>query len=249
MMIVCADCKLYVECYNERHWKSLCKECARKRINCRRKVVGPTMKICSKCKLYAECIYGSLQCKECRKKVSSSAEVKEKRKVYDKKYNNSGKGREARKKTEANSAARDRRKRYEASSKGKAKLNRYRKTRHTKDPTFRLRRIIGPSIRTALYGSKNGRTWDYLPYTPIELKAHLESLFATWMTWGNHGVYNAATWDDNDSSTWTWQIDHIIPQSKFLYSSLDCDAFRQCWALSNLRPLSAKQNISEGARR
>lgn len=30
---------------------------------------------------------------------------------------------------------------------------------------------------------------------------------------------------------------------------MDCQEFRNCWALSNLRPLSSKQNISDGNRR
>ena len=68
----------------------------------------------------------------------------------------------------------------------------------------------------------------------------------------NQGVYNAKTWDDNDSSTWTWQIDHIIPQSDLPYTEMSHDPnsnFQKAWALSNLRPLSAKQNVLDGARR
>jgi len=62
-------------------------------------------------------------------------------------------------------------------------------------------------------------------------------------------IYNANTWDDSDSSTWTWQIDHIIPQSTFAYSSMEDEAFKKCWSLDNLRPLSAKQNYLDGVRR
>ena len=57
----------------------------------------------------------------------------------------------------------------------------------------------------------------YLPYSMQELKQHLERLFEPWMSWKNHGRYNAETWDDNNSLTWTWQLDHIIPHSKFIY--------------------------------
>jgi len=56
------------------------------------------------------------------------------------------------------------------------------------------------------------------------------------------------TWNDNDSSTWNRQIDHIIPHSKFKYSSMSDKEFQECWALSNLRPYSAKQNIIKGNR-
>lgn len=66
------------------------------------------------------------------------------------------------------------------------------------------------------------------------------------MNWNNWGRYNAETWDDNDPSTWTWQIDHIIPQSKLKYTSMDDENFKKCWALDNLRPLSSKENLEKG---
>ena len=61
-------------------------------------------------------------------------------------------------------------------------------------------------------------------------------------------MYNAKTWNDNDPSTWKWNIDHIISHSFFKYTSpmdLEC---RKAWALANLRPLSSKQNVSDGVR-
>jgi len=66
------------------------------------------------------------------------------------------------------------------------------------------------------------------------------------MTWNNQGVYNKNMWNDNDSSTWTWQIDHIIPHFTFKYISIEDENFKKCWALENLRPLSAKQNLLDG---
>ncbi len=69
------------------------------------------------------------------------------------------------------------------------------------------------------------------------------------MTWENHGNYNPKTWKDDDQSTWTWHIDHIIPQSKFNYDSMEHPDFQKCWALDNLRPYSAKLNVLEGDRR
>lgn len=97
--------------------------------------------------------------------------------------------------------------------------------------------------------NKNGKSIsEYLPYTIEELKTHLKNLFEPWMTWDNYGFYIKNDWDDNDQSTWKWQIDHIIPHKIFKYESMDCEEFRNCWALSNLRPLSAKQNIQENCR-
>lgn len=82
-----------------------------------------------------------------------------------------------------------------------------------------------------------------------ELKQHLENQFESWMNWDNWKLYDVHTWSDNDSLTWTWNIDHIIPQSRLKYSSLQDENFQKCWALKNLRPLSAKQNIKDGARK
>ena len=69
------------------------------------------------------------------------------------------------------------------------------------------------------------------------------------MSWDNWGIYNKDAWDNNDSSTWTWQIDHIIPRSDLPYTNMTEDNFKKCCALENLRPLSAKQNQLDGVNR
>lgn len=129
----------------------------------------------------------------------------------------------------------------------------YRKNRKANDPAFKIRHIISGSILDALKSRKSSKNnlscLIYLPYSIIELKEHLEHQFESWMTWENHGVYNSKIWDDNNSTTWTWQIDHIIPHSTFNYSSMEDQAFKNCWALENLRPLSAKQNNLDGVKR
>jgi hypothetical protein len=125
----------------------------------------------------------------------------------------------------------------------------YEKDKWDNDPEYKLRKIMSGSIYSALQkegSSKNGYScFDYLGYTLEELKEHIEKQFEPWMTWENQGKYNPKTWDDNDLSTWTWNLDHIIPQSKFNYKSMDDKEFRKCWALDNLRPYSAKQNVIE----
>jgi hypothetical protein len=69
------------------------------------------------------------------------------------------------------------------------------------------------------------------------------------MNWNNQGMYNSDTWNDNDPATWTWQLDHIIPQSDLPYTSMEDENFKKCWTLENLRPLSAKQNLLDGVSR
>lgn len=135
----------------------------------------------------------------------------------------------------------------------KEERNRHSKDRYDNDPAFKLRILVSTAVGKFLKGagsSKNGKsTSKYLPYTIEELRVHLEKQFEPWMNWNNQGKYDSQTWDDNDQTTWTWNIDHIVPQSKLTYTSLDEDSFQKAWALSNLRPLSAKQNIMDGNRR
>lgn len=134
----------------------------------------------------------------------------------------------------------------------KKNRGKYKKNRRKKDPAFKLRELFSSVIRAALkrnYGSKKGSSFlKKITYSINELKIHLESQFEPWMTWENWGSYKGKTWDDNDQSTWVWNIDHIIPQSKFPYSSMDDENFKKCWALDNLRPLSAKENYIKGDR-
>jgi hypothetical protein len=120
------------------------------------------------------------------------------------------------------------------------------------DILFKFRLQLSGSIRRQLKknnGSKNNESiLQFLSYSIQELKNHLEAQFKPWMTWENHGKYNKKNWDDNDPTTWTWNIDHIIPQHKLPYIRMTDDNFKKCWALENLRPLSAKINIIKGYR-
>jgi hypothetical protein len=128
----------------------------------------------------------------------------------------------------------------------------YSKNRKKNDPVFKLRKEVSSRIAGDIKrqgSSKNGSITQYLDYSIQDLKDHLENKFECWMSWDNRGVYNPKTWDDNDQSTWTWQLDHIIPQSDLPYTSMEDDNFKKCWALGNLRPLSAKLNLLEGSSR
>lgn len=129
----------------------------------------------------------------------------------------------------------------------------YSKNRKINDPAFKMRHVVSGSILEGLKRNKSSKNniscFKYLPYSIQELKKYLEKQFESWMTWNNHGNYDPTIWDDNDPSTWTWQIDHIIPHSTFNYTSMEDQDFKDCWALSNLRPLSAKQNLLDGVNR
>jgi transcriptional regulator len=126
------------------------------------------------------------------------------------------------------------------------------------DICHNLRKGISGSIHSTLKRNVEGKQAGYnqsiLPHLPDydikKLKEHIETQFSLpgneWMTWENWGRYNPETWDDNDPNTWTWNLDHIVPHSTFKYISMEDEAFRKCWALENLRPLNAKQNVLDG---
>lgn len=146
-------------------------------------------------------------------------------------------------------------KQYRENNKEKIKKYKkeYQKNRRKNDPIFKLRQNISKNINRALKqsgSSKIGKSClKYLPYTINELKIHLQNQFKDWMNWDNWKIYNLKTWDDNNEATWTWNLDHIIPQSDLPYSKMTDENFKKTWALSNLRPYSAKQNILDGSTR
>ena len=125
---------------------------------------------------------------------------------------------------------------YNARPEIKARANQRWRDRYYSDPVYRIGRNVSNSIYQALKlrgKTKGGSTFDHLPYTPEELAEHLEKQFDEHMTWDNQGTY--------------WHIDHIRPHASFKYDSLDHPEFQECWALENLRPLKASENISKGS--
>lgn len=125
--------------------------------------------------------------------------------------------------------------------------------RRENDISFRLRENLSSSIRYVIKkigSSKNKSSFlNYVDWNIQELKEHLEKQFEIWMNWDNWGMYDPNTWDDNNSSTWTWHIDHFPrAHSTFNYTSIDDPLFKEAWSLNNLRPYPSKLNISEGNR-
>jgi hypothetical protein len=200
-------------------------------------------------------------CKLCNtaKSVKYKQDHKEERAVYDKQYRlehkkeliEYGKQYYLEHKAEDNTYSKN----YQDTHKEELRASRREREKRLRktDPLFKMRKDISRLISFALNkqnSNKRGSSClDYLPYTINELKEHLEKQFESWMTWENRGVYYVKTWNDNNPTTWTWQIDHIIPQSKLSYTTMTDNNFQICWALSNLRPLSAKQNLLDGVYR
>jgi len=178
-------------------------------------------------------------CKECRKARSKkryhSMDQEQKGKVLEavrergKAYRESGQEKITKDKWRA-----------ENKEKVRAYKRRYRHSKKAKErrrqPDNVLRESVSNLVRYALRqvaeGKKTRSTFDALPYSPQELKEHLEGLFQEGMSWDNYGE---------------WHIDHIIPQSALPYEDLDDENFQKCWALENLQPLWASENISKSS--
>lgn len=220
-------------------------------------------KLCKKCGEYKPKTEEFFVFRKGRQVFESPCKICQSKKVQEYKKNNKEKVLAQAKEYRTENKESINRKRQEAYPKYKIAMGAYKennkskinekkqgnkKIRYKNDVVFRLNHLVSSVIRNSI--NKNGSSFSkYLKYSILELKQHLESQFEPWMTWENHGQYNPKTWKNNDFSTWTWNIDHIIPQSKLLYTSMQDDNFKKCWALENLRPLSSKQNIIDGNKR
>ncbi len=112
------------------------------------------------------------------------------------------------------------------------------KKRRKEDIAWKLRKNISITICNNLKNrgyKKQASCFNYLGYSIDQLKAHLELQFEPWMNWEN--------WGKVSTQERTWNIDHIYPQSKLPYDNFEHPNFRKCWALENLRPLCALDNI------
>ena len=86
-------------------------------------------------------------------------------------------------------------------------------------------------IWASLKGTKKGRRWQHLVgYSLADLVRHLERQFESGMTWENIGE---------------WHIDHRIPLALFRYETETDADFKAAWALTNLQPLWAEDNMSK----
>lgn len=106
----------------------------------------------------------------------------------------------------------------------------YVKNRRADDHIYKLACQLRARVSTALrkqYAIKCKKTMDLIGCTPQFLKSYLEAKFQHGMTWENHGPY--------------WQIDHIIPLSKF--NLCDPDEQRMGFHYSNCQPLVRSENI------
>ena len=185
------------------------------------------MKVCSLCKKEKEIVLFkkdnkradgiSSHCKEC-------ARIRCLEYYYKTKESRSEKIKESNKRNKMNNDYSEYRKDYYVNNKekvkegkkiyysnNKEKSNEYAKNYYNNrikyDNLYKIkhqvRSIISKSFNKNGF-TKTSKTQEMLGCSFEEFKLHLESLFETWMTWENRGLYNGEL-------NYGWDIDHKIP--------------------------------------
>ncbi|WP_283443989.1 hypothetical protein [Noviherbaspirillum suwonense] len=103
------------------------------------------------------------------------------------------------------------------------------------NPAKAISERITAQIGHAIRGKKAGRKWESIVgYSVKELMDHLERQFLKGMSWENRS---------------SWHIDHIVPLTSFTFSGVDDPELKRAWALTNLRPLWAADNVRKSDQR
>jgi len=110
------------------------------------------------------------------------------------------------------------------------KVNERNKTRKKEDILYRLKSKLKTDIYISLKRRKKSKKLEEIIGLSLnEYKKYIENQFEEWMTWENWGIY-------------TWHIDHIKPLS----SAKTEEEIYLLWHYTNLRPLSANDNLKKG---
>lgn len=108
------------------------------------------------------------------------------------------------------------------------------RARYGVDLEFTIKHRVRSLLRVTLTKGRQGRRMaDLLGYTTEDLKIHLERQFTKGMNWERF-------------MSGEIHIDHIVPVAAFGIVDVDSPGFRDCWALANLRPVWASENLSKG---
>ena len=167
------------------------------------------------------------ECKECKRKFDKIYRSKNKEKIAETKKRCQEKKPDLYKKKAAEWGQKNPEKRKEILKKF------WKKKRLTKHGCIESRWAVGIKSCFKRNGTTSYKNWrKVLGYSPKELCDHLEKQFEPGMSWDlfiNGKIH----------------IDHIIPKGAFYYESVDDKEFKDCWALSNLRPVWNKENWSK----
>ena len=167
--------------------------------------------------------------KECQK-----LRVREKRKTenykiwkmaYEKSPNRIAKRRAASKTEKSKAYHAAWRKRPEHLARRAERMRAYRET-----PAGKLENRMRVAIRRGLNRNRSVSLEKTVGYSIAELKTHLERQFLPGMSWDNSRE---------------WHIDHVIPLSRFAIVEYGDREFLAAWALTNLMPLWALDNLKK----
>lgn len=118
-------------------------------------------------------------------------------------------------------------------------LSGYHKWKKKNDIKYSIRcraaDILRKKLKRRMLGKNYIPAFSVLPYTVDELKEHIESLFSAGMTWEKFCQGEI-------------HIDHVIPDIYFNYESINDVGFKRSFALDNLQPLWARDNINKSDR-
>jgi hypothetical protein len=102
------------------------------------------------------------------------------------------------------------------------------------DPHYAIKCRMRSLVYDSLRGDKDSTRWqDLTGYSVEDLKKHLQRRFTKGMSWErflNGDIH----------------IDHKIPIAAFNFTTTRDFDFKRCWAISNLQPLWASDNIRKG---
>jgi hypothetical protein len=211
------------------------------------------LKRCPHCKKEQEFYKGSVWCKVCSKEKSREWYYKNKEKALGtarkwalthpektnaakRKYRENHKDKEReygkKRRTENPEREKNRKRIWALNNPDKQKAMAKRATTKLRNtPKGILDHRISTAIRETLKGTKNGKRWQLLVgYSVAELKFHIEKRFVGGMSWGKF-------------MSGEIHIDHKIPIAVFNYKTPDDPDFKRCWAIENLQPMWAKDNI------
>ena len=199
-------------------------------------------------------------CKDCRRELVrkrlQTEEGKEKNRLNAKKFRESEIGQQKIKEYRQSEAFKQSLHKYNISEHGRAKRREYRsredikkkdleyqrkrfedplnreirrqklKEKYDTDPLHRMKHLLRGRIKDCILGYKrSAHSEELLGCSWEEAKQYIENQFQEGMTWDNYGE---------------WQIDHIIPCSRFDFSNPIHQQI--CFNFRNLQPLWAKDN-------
>ena len=96
----------------------------------------------------------------------------------------------------------------------------------------RMRRLMWAGLKE----NKGGQKWqDLIGYSIDDLRRHIEKQFKGGMNWDRFLAGEI-------------HIDHKIPRMVFNFSHPEHIDFKRCWALKNLQPMWAEENLIKGSK-